>query len=290
MWAAPAARPAASAPTCGWCVRAITWTCRLSSSSARSVASVLGSSNVCSPASTRARMRSTRSRLAAPSWNSVKRRSLALPSEAASAQRCWLPGARHGGAACWWGYAEQVADFARPAPAQHLRRAVVAVGPQQDLNLRPVGADLAHKAAQEGADLAPVRPLGRTQHGGDEAAIAVEHHDGLEAVVVVVGVEQAQLLPAVHGVERVVHVQHDPARHLAERRAVEIDHSPAHAQQRACVRIAIATAKPVRLMFVVLVLLLSCVVPRCGCPSRYPRVRDCRMHPWPCWSAAGPDL
>lgn len=47
-----------------------------------------------------------------------------------------------------------------------------------------------------------------------------------------VRVEQAQLLPAVHGVERVVHVQHDPARHLAERRAVKVDHGPAHAQQR----------------------------------------------------------
>jgi hypothetical protein len=51
----------------------------------------------------------------------------------------------------------------------------------------------------------------------------------------VVRVEQAHLLRAVHGVERVVHVQHDPARHLAEERAVEIDHGPPHAQQRAFV-------------------------------------------------------
>ena len=49
------------------------------------------------------------------------------------------------------------------------------------------------------------------------------------------GIEQAHLLLAVHGVERVVHVQHDPARHLAEGRAVEIDHGLAHAQQRAFV-------------------------------------------------------
>jgi len=45
----------------------------------------------------------------------------------------------------------------------------------------------------------------------------------------------AQLLPAVHRVERVVHVQHDPARHLAERRTVKVDHGLAHAQQRSCV-------------------------------------------------------
>ena len=91
----------------------------------------------------------------------------------------------------------------------------MAVGPQQDLDPGPVGADLAHEAPQESPDLPPAGPLGRAQHGGDEAALAVEHHDGLEAVLVVMRVEQAQLLPAVHGVERVVHVQHDPARHLA---------------------------------------------------------------------------
>jgi len=80
----------------------------------------------------------------------------------------------------------------------------------------------------------PTRPLGRTQDCGDEAALAVEHHDGLEAVFVVVRVEQAQLLLTMHGVERVVHVQHDPARHLSERRAVKVNHGPAHAQQRPC--------------------------------------------------------
>jgi len=109
----------------------------------------------------------------------------------------------------------------------------VAVGPQQDLDPGPVGAELAHEAAQEGADLASTRPLGRAQDCGDEAALAVEHHDRLEAILVVVRIEQAHLLPAVHGIERVVHVQHDPARHPAERRAVKVNHGPAHAQQRA---------------------------------------------------------
>jgi len=56
----------------------------------------------------------------------------------------------------------------------------VAISPQQDLDPGPVGADLAHKAAQKSPDLTPTWPLGRTQHGGDEAALAVEHHDGLE--------------------------------------------------------------------------------------------------------------
>ena len=109
----------------------------------------------------------------------------------------------------------------------------MAVGPQQDLHPGPVGAELAHEAAQKGADLASTRPLGRAQHSDDEPTLAVEHHDGLEAILVVVRIEQAHLLSAVHGVERVVHVQHDPARHLAEQRAIQVDHGLAHAQQRA---------------------------------------------------------
>jgi len=64
-------------------------------------------------------------------------------------------------------------------------------------------------------------------------ALAVEHHDGLEAILVVVRIEQAHLLLAVHGVERVVHIQHDPARHLTKGRAVEVDHGSTYAQQRA---------------------------------------------------------
>ena len=79
-------------------------------------------------------------------------------------------------------HAEQVVNLVPPAPAQHFGAAVMAVGAQQDLDPGPVGAELAQQAAQEGPDLAPARPLGRAQHGGDEAALAVEHHDGLEAV------------------------------------------------------------------------------------------------------------
>jgi len=80
------------------------------------------------------------------------------------------------------------------------------------------------------------RPLGRPQHGGDDAALAVEYQDRLEAVVVVIGAEQPQLLAAVHGVERVIDVEHDPLRHLPERPAIEIDHGMAHPQQGPSVR------------------------------------------------------
>jgi hypothetical protein len=58
-------------------------------------------------------------------------------------------------------------------------------------HLRPVGTDRADQAPEKGADLDTLWPLRRAQDGGDEAAVGVEDDDRLEAVVVVVGVEQA---------------------------------------------------------------------------------------------------
>jgi hypothetical protein len=50
------------------------------------------------------------------------------------------------------------------------------VAAQQDPGFRPVGADRAQQAAQEGPDLLAARALGRAlgraQHGRDEAALA----------------------------------------------------------------------------------------------------------------------
>ena len=95
-----------------------------------------------------------------------------------------------------------------------------------------MAADRPHQAAQKRPDLDALRPLRRTQDGGNEAALAIEDDDRLEAVVVVRGVEQAQLLAAVHRIEGVVDIQRDPPRHLAERAAPDVDQSPAEAQQR----------------------------------------------------------
>jgi hypothetical protein len=50
------------------------------------------------------------------------------------------------------------------------------------------------------------------------------------------GVEQAQLLAAMHRIEGVVDVEDDALRHLAERAAVDVDQSPAQAQQRPRIR------------------------------------------------------
>src|SRR4051812_4105268 len=53
----------------------------------------------------------------------------------------------------------------------------------------------------------------------------------LKAIIVVVGVEQAQLLPAMHPVESVVDIEHDTLRHLPERGAVLLDQRAPEAQQ-----------------------------------------------------------
>ena len=129
--------------------------------------------------------------------------------------------------------AEDEVHALRPAQVEHLGRAVMAVAAEQDLDLGPMLADRTDQSTQMRGDLAALRPPRRTQHGGDEPAGAVEDHDRLEAVVVVMGVEQPQLLAAVHRVEGVVDVEHDPLRDLGEGGAVEPDHPPRHPQQHA---------------------------------------------------------
>lgn len=125
---------------------------------------------------------------------------------------------------------------ARPAPVDDLGAAIVAVAAQQDLRSGPMVADRAHQAAQEGPNFLAFWALGGAQHGGDEVAFAIEHDDGLEAVFVMMSVEQAQLLTAMHSVKRVIDVEHDALEHGGETVAVQIDHRPAHAQQGAYVR------------------------------------------------------
>ena len=108
----------------------------------------------------------------------------------------------------------------------------MAVRAQQDLDLGPMGANRADEAAQKGADLVPARPLARPQQRGHEPPLAVKDDNRLEAVIVVKGVEQAQLLAAMHPVEGVVDIEDDALGHPPERGAVLLDQRPAQAQQR----------------------------------------------------------
>ena len=86
------------------------------------------------------------------------------------------------------------------------------------------------------ADLPTARSHGWAQDSGDEPVLAVEYDDGLEAVLIVMGVEEAELLVTMGGVERVVDVQHDAPRHLTEAGTVEIDHGTPYAHQGTSIR------------------------------------------------------
>jgi len=109
----------------------------------------------------------------------------------------------------------------------------VAVAADQDLDPGPVGANTPDQPPQEGPDLAPVGPFCRPDHRRDQPSGVIEHEDRLEAIVVVVGIEEPQLLMAVDGVESVVDIEHDALGHLRKGAAVQVDQRPAHPQQRA---------------------------------------------------------
>ncbi len=128
------------------------------------------------------------------------------------------------------GQAEQPIHPVGATPIEDFRGGIVAVGTQQDLDPGPSGADRTDEAAKEGADLTPARALARPQQRGHEAALAVEDDNRLEAVIVVIGVEQAQLLAAMHAVEGVVDIKDDALWHLPKRGAVLLDQRPAQAQ------------------------------------------------------------
>ena len=137
---------------------------------------------------------------------------------------------------CGWRGAQDEIEAVGPAEIDDLGAAIMAVAADQDLRGGPIGPDGAEQAAQERADFHATGTLGRTQHGGYEPPVPVEDHDRLEAVLVIMRVEQTELLAAVDGVERVIEIEHDPLGHGGVRRAIEIDERLLHAQQRADIR------------------------------------------------------
>ncbi len=85
----------------------------------------------------------------------------------------------------------------------------MAVGAQQDLDLGPMGADGADEAAHKAANLHPARPLAGPQQRGDKTTFSIKDDDRLKAIIVIVGVEQAQLLATMHAVKRIVDIEDD---------------------------------------------------------------------------------
>ena len=63
-----------------------------------------------------------------------------------------------------------------------------------------MGPDGADEAARKAANLHAARPFAWPQQNADKAALAIEHNDRLEAIIVTVGIEQAKLLTAMHPV------------------------------------------------------------------------------------------
>src|SRR6202048_2000802 len=69
-------------------------------------------------------------------------------------QRCDMKAER-----CVEGQAEDPIHPVLPAPVEHFRGSIMAVGTQQDLDLWPMAAQGADQAAHKAADLHPARPL-----------------------------------------------------------------------------------------------------------------------------------
>src|SRR5258707_87404 len=119
------------------------------------------------------------------------------------------------------------------APIENFRAAIMTVGAEQDFRPRPMAPDRAEQAPEKRLNLLAARTFCGPQDACDKAAFAVEDDDGLKTVFVIMRVEEAQLLAAMHGIEGIVDVEHDPFRHLLERLTIKIDHGTPHPQQRA---------------------------------------------------------
>ena len=98
---------------------------------------------------------------------------------------------------------------------------------------RPAGADRAHDMAQHHCHFGAVRRLAGPQKDRHRLAghrlIDVDRH---EAAAVMIGVEQAELLPAIGAILGIVDIEDDPAGRGRKAVAEQLDHRRHHALQR----------------------------------------------------------
>ncbi len=110
--------------------------------------------------------------------------------------------------------------------------AVMAVAAHRDLDPGPMMTDTRDDMPEDSCRLRAGGPLAGTQQRQHRLGCRrLEDVDGLEAVAVVMGVEQRQLLAAVDRVVGIVDVEHDAFRHAGEAVAEQIDHRQSHARQ-----------------------------------------------------------
>ena len=134
------------------------------------------------------------------------------------ATRCCRPGRRCSRRRC-------------PRTRHGLGPSVVGISPEGEPGARPVPADAAHQVLEEGADLGARRRLARAQENRHRlTALDMVDVDGQEAASVVVGVEQRELLVAVHRIAGVVDVERDRRGRAGEGAAEEIDQRRRHAR------------------------------------------------------------
>src|ERR1700757_4338484 len=74
------------------------------------------------------------------------------------------------------GQAEDPIHPVLPAPVEHFRGRIMALGPQQEIGLWPMAGQGANQAAHKAADLPSARPLAGPQQRGDKTALCVEHN------------------------------------------------------------------------------------------------------------------
>lgn len=130
------------------------------------------------------------------------------------------------------GQAEDVADAVVLAPVHRFGPPVMAVATNGDCGRRPVTADRPDEPAQMAPDLAAGRRLARPEdHRDGTARSGVVDVDGEETAFVVVGVEQRELLLAMHNVAGVVDVQGDGIRRHGVAGAVHVDQHPPEPDQ-----------------------------------------------------------
>jgi len=127
--------------------------------------------------------------------------------------------------------AKDIAQAQLVTQIQHFGCAIMTVSAQQNISPGPMLADFPDQSAQMGGTLASFGAPSRAQYGPDQPAISVKDHDGLEAVFIIVRVEQAQLLVPVDRIEGVVDIQNDLSWCPYKGLAVKTDHSPGHPDQ-----------------------------------------------------------
>ena len=109
----------------------------------------------------------------------------------------------------------------------------MAIAAHGDLDPRPVVLDAGDDVPQDPGRLFSRWPLaGAQQRHYRLARGRLEDVDGLETILVIMGVEQRQLLAAVDGVVGVVDIENNAFRHTGKAGTKQIDHLEPHARQR----------------------------------------------------------